>query len=204
MGLFGKKKDGAAVQVKKLGFEVNSNGKAIRVSRIISTRNDAFFSLSDPCCSASVAIATCLSCGLGGMELEGDQYNVRFLRVDLYTGLRCCFCRDCSAEKAEKSRMKSCCCYPLSMCLYCGTICCFCDTYPRYAKLIHEIFGVRFPGHPGTRQNFCAKCFHESCPLCPVPLLKCLTCAVFCDCAEHYCLGINTENEFMNEIGTTR
>ena len=46
MGLFGKKKDGAAVQVKKLGFEVNSNGKAIRVSRIISTRNDAFFSLS--------------------------------------------------------------------------------------------------------------------------------------------------------------
>ena len=37
------------------------------------------------------------------MELEGDQYNVRFMRADLYTGLRCCYIRDCSAEKAEKS-----------------------------------------------------------------------------------------------------
>ena len=135
------------------------------------------------------------------MELEGDQYNVRFMRADLYTGLRCCFIRDCSAEKAEKSRMKSCCCCPLSMCLYCGTICCFCDTYPRYAKLIHELFGVRFPGHPGTRQNFCAKCVNESCPLCPVPLLKCFTCAIFCDCIEHCCLGLNVDNEFMNGVG---
>ena len=33
MGLFGKKKDGA-VQVKKLGYEVNSKGKTIHDSRI--------------------------------------------------------------------------------------------------------------------------------------------------------------------------
>ena len=33
MGLFGKKKDGA-VQVKKLGYEVNSKGKVIHDSRI--------------------------------------------------------------------------------------------------------------------------------------------------------------------------
>lgn len=33
MGLFGKKKDGA-VQVKKLGYEVNSKGKVIHDSRV--------------------------------------------------------------------------------------------------------------------------------------------------------------------------
>jgi hypothetical protein len=133
------------------------------------------------------------------MELEGDQYNVRFMRADLYTGLRCCYCRTCSAEKAEKSRMKSCCCCPVSMCLYCGTGCCFCDIYPRWAKLVHEIFKVRFPGHPGMRQSFCAECVHETCPLCPIPFLKCITCAFCCSLIEHCCLGLNVENEFMND-----
>ena len=70
------------------------------------------------------------------MELEGDQYNVRFMRADLYTGLRCCVIFEIAARrklKPEQNEIVLLCC-PLSMCLYCGTICCFCDTYPRYAK----------------------------------------------------------------------
>lgn len=48
----------------------------------------------DPTCGAAIACATLLSCGLGGVELESDHANIRCFRFDLYTGLRCCYCKD--------------------------------------------------------------------------------------------------------------
>jgi len=130
----------------------------------------------DPYCGSWIAVATILSCGLGGVDFEGSFQNVRCCRVDIYSGLRICYCKDyCSSDKANSSFVNSICCCPLSMVGYCLSGCCLCDIYTRYAKCVHNQLGVRFPGQPLQRQRFCSTCLADTCS-CPMPLLAGILC----------------------------
>ena len=68
----------------------------------------------------------------------------------------------------------------------------------RYAKLIHELLGVRFPGAPAIRQNFAATTLEESCriPSCCVKAMVCLYC---CDGIQHCLLGTDP---YIEQFGT--